>query len=71
MENICKNLNIRGEYLKLFDIKSSNTLDILNSEFNKFGEYILADTINFKKDDVMFNFIYFGFNFTNNTRKNI
>ena len=53
MENICKNLNIRGESLKLFDIKSSNTLDILNYEFNKFDEYILADTINFKKDDVI------------------
>jgi tRNA G37 N-methylase Trm5 len=53
MENICKNLNIRGEFLKLFDIKTSNTLDFLNSDFNKFGEYRLVDTINFKKDDVI------------------
>lgn len=53
INSICKSTNIRGYQLKLFDIDSSKTVEILNYEFNKFDEYKLADSINFKKNDVI------------------
>lgn len=53
MDTKIKNVNLRGIDLTLFDYIESNTIEMLDSDFNNLNEYGVIDKINFKNNDIV------------------